>query len=647
MGQTLRRTIFLLTGLAAMPAWGGAKWTQPTPDELKMTSDPAAPGAPGVYLFLEETTDDGKGERTFYARIKILTDEGRKYGDVIMPFWAHAEGIRAVEGRTIHSDGTVVPFEGKPWQREVAKGGGLRIMEKGFSLPDVQVDSIIEYRYMMTYQNWLAPRWYLQQPMFVHEAHYHFVPGGGGVVEATRYLPPNAQVNEKRGFDLRITNVPPQVDEEDSPPMHSLGYRVLFYYMTREISSVDDFWKAEGAYWSGGVDLFVSPDKLKPAVAQIVAPGDTDDQKLRRIYAAVQKLQNTDFMRERTDAEDKADKSKVNSAADIWQQQRGNRQAIALLFIGMARAAGLTAYAMRVTNRDENIFSKNETDWDQFDDTIAIVKLDGREVYFDPGDPYCKFGQLHWKHTWTIGVRQNDKGGTEIAATPYPSYADTDLKRSADLKIDADGQVHGTIREVMTGSEALRWRQDALVTDADATKKDLRDALASQLPSTVTLQLTSLGPLDDGEAPLAATFDVSGSLGTRTGKRLFLPASFFEAQAKARFASATRQNPVYLYFAYTVEDDVTLTLPPGAALESVPKDGAVTFSSGLNFDQSYQGKQNVYHSARREKIEQILYKQKDYSDLRDFFQKVNAQDQEQLVVTTAPASVSSTAASNR
>jgi Domain of Unknown Function with PDB structure (DUF3857)/Transglutaminase-like superfamily len=629
------------------PAWAGAKWTQPTPDELKMTSDPAAPGAPAVYLFLEETTDDGKQEYTFYARIKILTDEGRKYGDVIMPFWAHEEGIRAVEGRTIHSDGTVVPFDGKPWKREVAKGGGLRMMEKGYSLPDVQVGSIVEYRYMMTYQGWEAPRWYLQQPIFVHEAHYHFVPGGGGLVVATRFLPPNAQVNEKHGFDLRVANIPMQVDEENSPPLHSLGYRVLFYYMDRTISSPDDFWKQKGAYWSAGVDFFVAPDKLKPVVAQLVAPGDTDEQKLRKIYAAVQKLQNTDFMRERTGEEEKADKSKVSSAADIWQQRRGNRQAIALLFIGMARAAGLTAYAMRVTNRDENVFARNETDWDQLDDTIAIVKLDGREVYFDPGDPYCPFGQLHWKHTWTMGVRQTDKGGTEISQTPYPSWADTDMKRSADLKFDADGQVHGTVRVVMTGSVALGIREAALVTDAEETQKDLRDAIAWGLPSTVTLKLTSLGPLDDGEAPLTATFSVSGALGTRTGKRLFLPGSFFEAEAKPRFSSATRQNPVYLYFAYTREDDVTLTLPSADILESVPKDGAVTFSSGLNFDEDYQGRQNVYHSTRREKVEQILYKQKDYPDLRDFFQKVNAQDQQQLVVIAAPAASSpATSASN-
>jgi hypothetical protein len=638
VGLGLRRAILLAAGLVSMPALGGAKWPQPTPDELKMTSDPAAPGASAVYLYLEETTDDEKHERTYYARIKILTEDGKQYADVTMPYWARQEWIRGVEGRTIHSDGTVVPFTGKPWQKELVKAGGVRMMEKGFSMPDVQVGSILEFRYTTTYEDWQPPQWYLQQPIFVHAAHYYFRPGGEGLVLATRFLPPGAQVDEKKGFDLRIANVPAEVEEEDSPPMHSLGYRVLFYYVNGVATSPEQFWANTGAYWSQMLNAYIAPDQLKPAVAQIVAPGDSDEQKLRKIYAAVMKLENTTFTREHTEAENKAEKQKAANVAEVWQDRRGNHRQLALLFIGMARAAGFEAYAMRVTNRDENAFSKNQTDWDQLDDTIAIVKLGGIETYFDPGQPYCKFGQLHWKHTWTMGVRQTDKNGTELAQTPYPDYKDTDVTRSADLKADANGQIHGTVRIVMTGAEALSWRQEALLTDAEATKKDFHDSLASVLPSTLTLQMTSLGPLDDGEAPLIATFGVSGSMGTRTGKRLFLPASFFEAQAKPRFASATRQDPVYLHFARTVEDDVTLTLPETASLESVPKDGAVTFSSGLNFDESYKASQNVYHYARREKVAQILYQTKDYPGLRDFFQKVNAQDQEQLVVLAAPVS---------
>lgn len=625
----------MLSGLAGpAPAWAGAKWTEPTAEELQMKADPAAPGAEAVYLYLEQTADDQKHEHTYYARIKVLTEGGREYADVVMPYWNHAEKIRGVEGRTIHSDGTVVPFTGKPWQKELVKSGGLRIMEKGFTLPDVEVGSILEYRYMTTYDDWWAPQWYLQQPIFVHEAHYHFVPGPGGKVFATRFLPPNADVNEKKGWELRVANVPAQVDEDDSPPLHDLGYRVLFYYMDGRASSAEQYWANAGAYWSTSVDNWVAADQLKPAVAQIVAPGDSDEQKLRKIYAAVMQLENTTFTRERSEAEETPGERKAANAADVWQQRSGNRQQIALLFVGLARAAGLKVYAMRVTNRDENVFSKNETDWDQLDDLIAIVNLGGIETYFDPGERYCAFGEMYWIHTWTGGVRQVDNG-TEVATTPYPVATDTSTIREADLTLDATGQVHGTIRVEMTGNTALRWREEALFTDAEEAKKEFGDGLQSEMPSGTTATMQNMAPLADFGPPLVATLAVSGTLGTKTGRRLFLPGTFFESQAKPRFATATRVNPVYLRYPYRMRDTVKMTLPPGSSAEIVPKDADIPFATNAAFTAKYRVTGNVYAYDRDERVSKILYPVADYPALRDYFQKVNTQDEGQLVLTAA------------
>jgi hypothetical protein len=39
----------------------------------------------------------------------------------------------------------------------------------------------------------------------------------------------------------------------------------------------------------------------------------------------------------------------------------------------------------------------------------------------------------------------------------------------------------------------------------------------------------------------------------------------------------------------------------------------------------------------------VFFQKRDYADLRDFFQKVNAQDQEQLVVLAAPAATAAAA----
>jgi hypothetical protein len=624
--------------MVTVPVCLGATWTQPSPEELKMTSDPAVPGAAAVYLSLEVTANDNFQEYVLYARVKIFTQEGvSRYSDVEIPYEVRYQGIRGVEGRTIHSDGTVIPFTGKPFQKELVKAGDVRISEKAFSMPDVQVGSILEYRYVLSYEGVNAPKWYLQQPIFVHHAHYHFMPVKGAHLLATQSLPAGAKVEDQHsmGWDLVLNDVQPQVEEEDTPPMHNLGYYVLFYYAVEDIDTPAEYWEQAGDLWSSDADGFMAPGKLRKVVEGIVAPGDTDEEKARKLYAAVMGLENTSFTREHSAAENKADNLKTSKAIDIWNAKRGDADEIALLYVGMARAAGLKAYAMMVTDRDKNIFLPGETDWRQLDDAVAIVSLGGKERFLDPGERYCEFGEMHWKHTRTIGVRQMEKG-VQVAATPPPNFTDTKTVREADLTVDADGHTAGTLHVAMTGAAALRWRQEALLTDATQAQKEFSDGLDGNLPAGITVSMKAFTALTDSTAPLVATLDVSGTMGTKTGKRLLLPGTFFEARTKPRYASTTRQNPVSLHYSYAVEDQVKLNLPAGATVELLPKSQVIPFLPYARFAGKYGMNGNAYEYGRAEEVGGIEYETSRYPELRNFFQSINTQDQAELVLIPAP-----------
>ena len=88
------------------------------------------------------------------------------------------------------------------------------------------------------------------------------------------------------------------------PPIGSLSYRVLFYDYT---SDGDEFWKSEGKHWAKEQDKFIGPGPaVSAAVKDLTLPTDTQDQKLRKLYAAVMKLENTDYTRQHSATEDKA-----------------------------------------------------------------------------------------------------------------------------------------------------------------------------------------------------------------------------------------------------------------------------------------------------------------------------------------------------
>ena len=81
----------------------------------------------------------------------------------------------------------------------------------------------------------------------------------------------------------------------------------------------------------------------------------------------------------------------------------------------------------------------------QLDDYIAIVELDGKDVYLDPGQKMCPFGELTWKHTLASGLRLSEKGANP-GTTPAGIYKTAVLDRVADINVDADGTVKGTVR---------------------------------------------------------------------------------------------------------------------------------------------------------------------------------------------------------
>ena len=67
--------------------------------------------------------------------------------------------------------------------------------------------------------------------------------------------------------------------------------------------------------------------------------------------------------------------------------------------------------------------------------------------------------------------------------------------------------------------------------------------------------------------------DATGSMGTATSKRVFLPTLFFEAGSKPLFVHEKRT--VDLEYPIEVQDKVTLHLPKSLAVESAPKDAPI------------------------------------------------------------------------
>jgi hypothetical protein len=655
---------------AVSPALVYAQFQPPNPDELKMTSDPKAPGADAVYFDIEEIANDPLHYQSFYYRIKVLTEKGKELATVELPYLKGDKKVTDIKGRTIHADGTVIPLTVKPEDLTVAKTGERQIGKKVFTLPSVEVGSILEYSYDLRYDDdeVSSPLWEIQRPYFVHKAHYSFtpfpsfMPNGTPNTATSRYvidergreahsliwwtlLPPGVVIKTSMNgsYSVDVTDIPAIPDEEWMPPIRSFLYKVNFYYSFAR--DANEFWMSESKLWSKDVDKFAEPSKtIKAAVDGLIAPGDSDIEKAKKLYAAVEALDNTDYSRQKTATEMKQLKIKeARHAEDTWTQKSGSSEDIAMLYLAMLRAAGLTAYAVKVVDRNQGVFDPSYMGLDQLDTTLVAFSTGGQETMLDPGEKMCPFGALNWRHSGARGLGQSNQG-VGVSTTPEQAYKLNSVSRVADLTLDAHGGITGQIQIVMTGQEALRWRQIAFRNDDTELKKRFDHELEGLVPDGVEAHVDHFLAVDQPDANLMAIVKVKGSLGTATSKRILLPGLFFATRGHAPFVNEEKRlEPVDMQYGDRVTDDVTYHLPPGAAVEGAPQDTSVSWQGHAVFVIKSKAGPNQIEVANSLARGFTLAKPEEYQDLRGFYQKVAAAEQAQLVLTIAPAASSAPA----
>lgn len=636
--------------LAAWTVPGHAQFKDPVPAELQMLSDAKFPGADALGLDMEETADDQTHLRDLYRRIKVLTEKGKELATVRMPYLPDQESLVTVDARTIHADGSIIPMSGAPADLTELQAKKFRVQTIVFTLPSVEIGSIVEYhvKFRMRDKMVAEPVWEVQQNYPVRKAHFSlhsFVPKDvqvtdrygnyRGILLYSAHLPGNAVVNYDKATDthsLDIKDIPSAPNEDWMPPRNSWIWRVEFFY-TDAIGPFN-FWMHAGESWRAQLDAFLKPSgRLNKAAAGLVAPSDSPVEKARKIYEAVQQLDNTDFSRAKTRAERKKEKLKeIRTAEDVWNQKSGSSDEITLLYVALAQAAGLRAFAGQVSNRDRTVFDEEYFSTGQLDDFIAIVELSAGELDLDPGQKMCPFGEMHWKHTNTAGLRMM-LGSPSLFKLTLAPRANTSVQRSVTLAVGPDGSVKGKIRVTMNGAAALYWRQTALVNDLDEVKKQFSEELRNDLPEETQTQFNQFDKLDDPASPLVAELEISGSLGAPTGKHFILPALFF-SRAKHPFESQeARTTPIDMHYPRSEQEIVAYTLPEGYTTETAPPPFHATWPDHGTFSIECAVTPGGMRVARTLITKFTTVSPADYGALHDFFRQVVIADQAQLVLT--------------
>jgi hypothetical protein len=629
--------ILLLAG--ASPFVQAEDWQPISPDELAMTSEPLAPGAPAIYLYRQVDRDDSGHEERVYERIKILTDAGRDRANIKLQYTKNSQSIAFIKARLIRPDGTISNFDGKIDDKSLVSAGDQQLMAKTFTLPLATVGSILELRYTLRldYRYIYDSHWILNADLFTRFAKFSLRPAEGFALTYSwpRGLPTgtNPPLDKHSQVELEVRNVPAFVSEEFMPPEDEMKYRVDFIYSNDEYVTKDpvEYWKHFGKQTFRTAEHFMDePRAMQRAVAQIVTPADDAETKLRKLYARVLQMRNLDYESDLSQQE-RAKLKDNDDVEDVWDHGYGSGNQLTLLYAALARAAGTNADIVFVSTRDQYIFNPRIMNSSQLNAYVVLVNLNGRQMFLDPGVAFTRFGFLPWFESSVQGLKLDKNGGAWIA-TYLPSAFASRTERRATLHLGSDGSLSGKLQVSYTGQDAAWRRASERLNDATARAKFLEDEVHGSVAVGINVTLTSQPDWDSAENPLTAEFDISiPGYAESAGRRMLLPMGVFDRDDRHTFEHAEREHPIYFRYLSERIDSLDIELPESYQLTTLPAardSNLTTMAYHIGVEQD-GGSVHV----RRSLIENaIIIPASNYPGVREFFQSVRAGDEQQLVL---------------
>jgi hypothetical protein len=536
----------------------------------------------------DEGLDDDRCYRTIYRRIRVLTDNGREWGDVEVPILSFDQKIEAIQGRTVLEDGTSIPLDDDHvYEKESVKSKQFEFKQFTFSMPSVTNDCIIEYIIKYRLDDPVKD-WTIQKdiPLLKGQMHWKYFQGTPDVQYFifSDYLVPNylwlncnhdkvkseqlPNLKDPEALLLTIRDVPPYENERYSLPESSLKAKLVTYYSAG---------KASISYWGdiiskirrGAVYFCEENDEIDEVIesfGELKSDHEKIDSAFNWIQENIVNLAYDDIYNEKG----KKEKTKNNeSIDDILERGYGSRREVNLLFYDMLREMNVDAKLVYAVNRNNDILVKDAKYW-QFDsELIAVPEKLGGYKFYAPGYKFTKTDFVPW---FLEGIEVLVEGSTNVFEhTPFADQSFSKQCRNYNLTVSGDLDVSGELEIIASGHCARSLR--VYLNDNDTLEYEtlLKDRYEDDF-GAVTLDSFTLENYENRDEPVRVTCKTSYPDLMTQGDRLFLNMSDFMEQASNPFYSLTRRESVLFNYAYEIRESVKFGIPPGWIVEALPED---------------------------------------------------------------------------
>lgn len=624
---------------------GGEEWRPVDAAHLALKAPVVEPNADAEAIFWDIRIDDGGANDlvlSHYVSIKIFTERGRdKHSKVDIPYAGRVK-IKDVAARTIKPDGSIVELAKEDIvEKVIVKVSGLKLRTKTFAFQGIEPGAIIEYKWKEVISNASADdmRLQFQRDIPVQAVTYRIKPAGKSNFNIRNYNMPRISFQkQKDGFQVAtVKNMPAFREEPMMPPEDSVrSWAMVQYVNLLNLMGAYPFLAAQ-VYW--GSEPFMKVDKeIKQKASEIIAGITDQDEQLNKILDFCRtKIKNTDDKDAFT--EEQLEKLKDNKKpADTLKRGVGSSVDISLLFAALANAAGFDARIALLPDRGRRFFDRNVIIAGALRPEAIAVRQGENWKFYDLVSRYITPGMLRWQQEGVDGMIADSS--PEWIKTPMTPPEKSKEKRIANLKLDENGTLEGDVTIEYTGHLGIERK---LLNDEDSPvqrEENLKEATKARLGSA---ELTSIviENVADPAKPFIYRYHVRvPGYAQRTGKRMFVQPGFFHKGIEAMFSAGTRKFPIYFHFPWSEEDDITLTLPNGYALENADRPAPISAGPvsrhevklGVTNDQrTLQYNRLFYFGAR----DSILFPVETYQTIKRLFDEINRADNHMITLKQA------------
>ncbi|WP_194766792.1 DUF3857 domain-containing protein [Tamlana sp. I1] len=309
-----------------------------------------------------------------------------------------------------------------------------------------------------------------------------------------------------------------------------------------------------------------------------------------------------------------------------YKDQVGNVAEINLMLTSMLRHAGLRAYPVLVSTRNNGVplFPTREG----YNYVVSCVRFPEGDMLLDATNKYAMPNVLPEKALNWQGRIISEHGGSELIDL-YPK------KKSLNsvfmmVNLHEDGNLEGAYRSIKTNHNALAFRDKYI----DYNKEEYLEKLENKYDGMEVSEYEVKDPLDLSK-PITESYKfVKESQADIIGDKMYFSPLFFLRASENPFKLEERAYPVDFSYPQVTKFRIQIDLPEGYKVESIPESGAFKMPDNLGvFKYNLSVQDNKVQLMVNSDINESIITPAYYAALKAYFSQLVEKQGEQIVLS--------------